>query len=331
MKKQFIYGALLVYGCLITIVACKKDAKVPENPFDDVNLQAPAAPTSTYNPAATSFEYIYEKVFNKTCNNSGCHDGTFPPDFRNLSSAYNSIVYAPFIQTPTVGVYNYIVNPGSSATSQLVYRLTQYPGNSSIPNKPTLGQGRMPWNDTMWRFVPQNATYIQNIKDWIDAGAKDVFGNSPTKGDKNPNTLGLQLCNTGSGTALTRVNYITISKNNPPVDVWAYVVDDNTAPENMISADIRFSTNRFDFSAATPQPMTYVANGNTYKDITLTDDVKYNYKLTNFNLQTILNDTGYIFMRTFIQDTAPTHTVPAQTPNNGSMYYYNYFIIKLTL
>lgn len=327
MKKQLIYGVLFIYACLISIVACKKDAKVPENPFDDEKLKAPAAPTSTYNPAATSFEYIYENVFNKTCNNSGCHDGSFEPDFRNLSSAYNSLVYAPHTQTPTTGNYLYRVTPGSSAQSQLVYRLIQYPGKG--PG--TLGQGRMPWNDTMWRFVPANAANIQNIISWIDGGAKDVFGNAPTMGNKNPNTLGLQLCNTGNNTPLQRVNYITISKNNPPVDIWAYIVDDATAPENMVSADIRFSTNRFDFSAATPQPLTYVANGNIYKDMTLTDDVKYNFKLTNFDLKTILNDTGYIFMRTFVRDTDPSHTEPAQTPNNGSAYYTNYFIIKLTL
>ena len=60
----------------------------------------------------------------------------------------------------------------------------------------------------------------------------------------------------------------------------------------------------------------------------LTGTVQYNYKLTNFNLNTILNDTGYIFMRTYIRDT--DHTTPAETPNNGSAYYTDYFVIKVT-
>jgi len=306
------------------MISCKKDASVPENPFDDPSLKAPAAQTSTYNPSPTSFEYIYANVFNKTCNNSGCHDGNFEPDFRNISSAYNSMVYAPHTQTPTTGTYDYRVTPGFSSKSQLLYRLTQYPGSG--PG--TLGQGRMPWNDTNWRFVPANATNIENIKAWIDAGAKDVFGNAPVLGNKDPNTMGLQVCNTGNATSILRPKYINISKTNGPVDIWCYVVDDLTAPQNMASAEIKFSLNRFDFSAATTQTLTYVGNGNSYPDVTLEGNVQYNYKLTNFNLSSVLADTGYIFMRTYIQDT--DHTTPAETPNNGSAYHVDYFIIKIT-
>lgn len=327
MKNKFIYAIAFIYCCLIVMISCKKDDAVPENPFDDPSLKEPAAPTSTYNPAHSSFEYIYANVFNKTCNNSGCHDGTFEPDFRNISSAYNSLVYAPLVDTPANHLYNYRVMPGNSAVSLLDYRLTQYPG-MSIPGAQTFGQGRMPWNDTNWRFVPENATNIQNIKDWIDAGAKDIFGNAPTLGNKDPNTMGLQICNTGNAAAFLRPKYVNISKTNGPVDIWCYIVDDNTAPENMTSAEIKFSLDRFDFSAATTQTLTYTGSGNSYPDVTLSGNVQYNYKLTNFNLSTILPDTGYIFMRTYIQDA--DHTTPSETPNDGSAYHTDYFIIKIT-
>jgi hypothetical protein len=74
-------------------------------------------------------------------------------------------------------------------------------------------------------------------------------------------------------------------------------------------------------------PLTYVADGNTYSDITNSGNFKYNYKLSNFNLNTILPDTGYIFLRTYIKD--PDHQSPSETPNNGSKYYTDYFIIKI--
>lgn len=324
MKKHILYTFALAYLGLVIFVSCKKDEQVPENPFDNPDIKAPAPTPSNYNPSPTSFEYIYENVFKPTCANSGCHDGSFEPDFRNLSSSYNSIVYAPHTQTPTTGTYDYRVSPGSSAKSQLVYRLIQFPGSG--PG--TLGQGRMPWNDTNWRYVPANATNINNIIAWIDAGAKDVYGNAPVLGNKNPNTMGLQITNTGNNTAFPRSKYISISKNNGPVDIWLYVTDDATLPQNMSSAEIKFSTNRFDFSNATAAPLSFQSSGNTYPDMTQSGNVQYNFKLTNFNLSTVLPDTGYIFMRTYIKDA--DHTSPAETPNNGSKYYTDYFVIKIT-
>jgi hypothetical protein len=96
----------------------------------------------------------------------------------------------------------------------------------------------------------------------------------------------------------------------------------------MESAEIKFSLNRFDFTGATTKTLTYVPTGNSYQDMTLNGNVNYNYKLSNFNLSSILPDTGYIFMRTYIKD--PDHTTPSETPNNGSAYYTDYFIIKIT-
>lgn len=324
MKKNFFYTIAFVYVVLLVIVSCKKDKQVPENPFDDPKNQSPPTSGTSYNPSPTSFEYLYHNVFKPTCANSGCHDGSFEPDFRNISSSYNSMVYAPVIITPTNNPYTYRVLPGNSAQSLLRHRLTQMPGSG--PG--TLGQGRMPWNDTNWRYVPTNATNIQNIISWIDAGAKDIYGNTPMPGNKHPNTMGLHICNTGSPTHFVRSKYITLSKNNGPIDLWCYIVDDNTPPQNMVSAEIKFSLNRFDFSSAVTQTLSYVSNGTSFIDMPLTGTVQYNYKLTNFNLNTILNDTGYIFMRTYIRDT--DHTTPAETPNNGSAYYTDYFVIKVT-
>lgn len=325
MKRKNTYKTLIILVLFSSLISCKKKTEPDNvNPFDDPTLKAPEPTPSVYNPSPSSFEYIYQNVFAVTCNNSGCHDGSFEPDFRNISSAYNSLVYAPVIITPTNNPFQYRVLPGNASQSLLNYRLTQMPG-SGIG---TLGQGRMPWNDTTWMYVPKHSTYIQNIKDWINAGAKDVFGNTATIGNKNPNTFGLQICNTGVTTPITRSKYINISKNNGPIDIWAYVTDNETPAANMVSSEIKFSTNRYDFSNAVSMPLTYVADGNTYSDMTNSGNFKYNYKLSNFNLNTILPDTGYIFLRTYIKD--PDHQAPSETPNNGSKYYTDYFIIKIT-
>ena len=328
MKKYHINSFLFTLAFVLLLVACKKDSPVPENPFDDPALDPPAQTPSTYNPAPTSFEYIFDKVLSKSCNQPGCHDGSFEPDFRNMSSAYNSMVYAPIVNNPDPNTYTYRVKPGSSAQSVLKHRLTQIPG-MTVGSTLTFGMGRMPWSDTNWKYVPQNATYIQNIIDWIDAGAKDVFGNPPVIGNKHPNTLGLQITQPNSSSAINRPKYINISKSNGPVDIWCYVVDDNAVPGNIQSAEIKFSTNRWDFSSAVTQTLTYVPNGNSWLDMPLDNTVQYNYKLSGFNLFSVLPDTGYIFIRTYIKDA--DHTVPGETPNNGSLYYGDYFIVKHTL
>lgn len=309
----------------LSVGSCKKKEEAPPpNPFDDPSLQAPPTNTTSYSPPANSFEYIYHNIFNVTCNNSGCHDGSFEPDFRNLSSSYNSLVYAPVIITPTNNPYIYRVMPGDASKSLLKHRLVQMPG-SGIG---TLGQGRMPWNDTNWMYRGSNPSYIQSVINWINEGAKDVFGNSPLPGNKQPGVHGLQICNTGTNVPFTRSKYISISKNNGPVDIWIYATDAETSAQNLTNATIKFSTNRNDFTNATSQSLSYINNGNSYQDITLSGTVSYNYKLSNFSLNTILPDTGYIFMRAYFKD--PDHAEPSETPNAGAQYHTDYFVIKIT-
>ncbi|MCX8081403.1 MAG: hypothetical protein N3F09_09215 [Bacteroidia bacterium] len=309
---------ILPFGCK------KKDTEQFKNPFDDPSVKPPPASNEPFDPPSNSFIYIYKNVFVTTCNNSGCHDGSFEPDFRNLSSAYNSLVYAPVIQTIPFGNYQYRVKPGKSSESQLYLRLTQMPGSGAG----TIGQGRMPWNDTMWMYNPTHANYIKSIKEWIDAGAKDIYGNPPVLGNKKPNVFGLQITDAGSTTAFQRPKYIQISKNNGPVDFWLYVVDDLTPPQNLTQAHIKLSLNRNDFSNAQSFPASYDANGPTFKDITLTNNVKYNFKVPNVNLNTILPDTGYIFIRAYFKD--EHNSTLSETPNNGSLYFNDYYVIKIT-
>jgi len=320
MKKLFLLSFLMLF----VFMACKKDEEIPANPFDDPSLQPPANNGTVYNPAAGTFEYLYHNIFKPTCANSGCHDGSFEPDFRTISSSYNTLVYAPVVITPTNNPYSYRVVPGNSGASLICHRLTQLPG----AGPGTLGQGRMPWNDTNWKFNSTNAQYIQDITTWINMGAKDVFGNNPVFGNKQPNTMGLEICPNGSTTALSHPKYMEISKNQGAIDIWAYVTDDSTLAQNMQSAEIKFSLNRYNFTSAITQTLAFNGSGPSFMDVTKTFPVSYNYKLSSYDLDAVLADTGYIFVRTYFKDAH--HSTPSETPNNGSVYYSDYYVIKIT-
>lgn len=302
--------------------ACKKDKEV-ENPFDDPSLKAPETQQNIYNPDPQSFVYLYNNIFKPTCANSNCHDGAFEPDFRTITSSYNTLVYAPVVMTSTAHPALYRVMPGNAEASMIKHRLTQIPG----AGPGTIGQGRMPFIDTSYKFSSSGAANIQSVINWINNGAKDIFGNAPSAGNKQPRTQGFQVCNAGSNIRKQRGTYLEISKTNGPVDLWFSVTDDVTAAQNLELAEVKISKKRYDFSGASTYPLVYTTPGNTYDDVTNTGTVLYSYKLSSINLASLQADTGFLFVRSYFKD--PDHSSPAETPNNGSAYLINHFVIKI--
>lgn len=318
MKKIFsiiCFSSILLYQC-------KKDKEVV-NPFDDPNLKAPETQPNIYNPDPNSFVFLYNNIFKPTCANSNCHDGAFEPDFRTITSSYNTLVYAPVIMTSTAHPALYRVTPGNAEASMIKHRLTQIPG----AGPGTIGQGRMPFIDTNYKFSSSGSSNIQAVINWINNGAKDIFGNAPTIGNKQPRTQGFQVCNTGSNIRKQRSHYLEISKTNGPVDLWFSVADDMTAAQDLQLAEVKISKKRYDFNGASTYPLAYTNPGNMYDDVTNTSSVLYNYKLSNIDLATLQADTGFLFVRSYFKD--PDHSVPAETPNNGSAYLINHFVIKI--
>ena len=167
--NRYLNILLLFITIMIVFSSCKKKY---DNPYDDPALDPPPGSATPSLSDPTNFAYLHEKIFAPVCANSGCHDGTFEPDFRTISSAYNTLVYAPVITNDAAGTFTYRVEPGNSAKSLLHERLTNF-----IPNT----SGLMPLAvdpDSDWNQKDQ--TYITYIKNWIDAGAKDLFGNVPS-------------------------------------------------------------------------------------------------------------------------------------------------------
>ena len=134
------------------------------NPFDGQVVNQDTVSLHIINPEPNSIAGIYQNVLKPTCANSGCHDGTFEPDYRTLNSAYNTLVY----QTPIKndGNYSFRVEPYNAQGSILMARLR----NMVTPSMPIQIEPDSDW--------PQKKDqYINNIQTWINNGAPDIMGN----------------------------------------------------------------------------------------------------------------------------------------------------------
>ena len=95
-------------------------------------------------------------------------------------------------------------------------------------------------------------TYIQDIKDWVQNGAKDIFGNSPMQGNGLPYMVGVAangngwIEREGGGQGALRVNE-TINS----LDIYIALKDDDTAANNLANNKIKISNAANDFSNAT--------------------------------------------------------------------------------
>lgn len=164
-----IFGGCLCLFILSGIGGCRKEADLSENPYDDPSLQSNPDTTNVVHHDSIpvgSFVYLHKNIFFPTCANSGCHDGTFEPDFRTLQSTYNSLVNKNAIKTDPAIPISKRVLPFNAEGSMLWYRLNNFMPNTS---------GIMPLTtdpDSDWES--NKSVYLQQIKDWIEDGAPNV-------------------------------------------------------------------------------------------------------------------------------------------------------------
>ena len=163
--KRFLYAGMLIV--IVGAIGCSEDETFV-NPYDLIEEETPQDSTQTeLDPS--SLAGLHANIFIKTCANSGCHDGTFEPDFRTVESSYNTLVNHPIIKNDPQNTFEVRVLPGDVAASQLVTRLEKdIDDNSGI--MPLIVEPDSDWPE-------RREEYIQNIKDWIAAGAKDALGN----------------------------------------------------------------------------------------------------------------------------------------------------------
>jgi len=145
---------------LLSLLGCEPELIV--NPYE--NEPGATDSTNTAQLEYTGLVGLQDQLFRPTCANSGCHDGTFEPDFRTLGSTYNTLVNHPVIKNDAVGTFSFRVVPGSVSESQLINRLTvDIDGNSGI----------MPLSLEPDSDYPENKDlYLDWVRRWINEGAK---------------------------------------------------------------------------------------------------------------------------------------------------------------
>jgi hypothetical protein len=136
---------------------------------------------STFAQNDNKFIKIYSTILNKSCALGGCHDGSFEPNYTTIMSSYNTLVYHPITKNNREGEFKYRVVPLDHTNSVLFERIT----NCCFVDR----DDRMPFYDQEGLKDSQ----IKLIKDWINEGALDIYGNKPQKITALPNPISIQV------------------------------------------------------------------------------------------------------------------------------------------
>ena len=304
----------LLFFLILICISCEEEI----NPFD-FNNTSNSNNDTIYFTDPTSFSALHNNIFSTTCANSGCHDGTFEPDFRTIESSYNSLVYQPPIKNDINNSFNYRVEPGNSLQSVLYHRLiVDIDGISGIMPL----ESEDDWDNN-------KDEYIQNIKDWIDQGAKDMFGNSPSLPNDIPLGRGMVVFNTGQTTnpfSRDASGSVLISNSLNSVDVWFSVVDDVMQANNLSYNKLKKSTNLFNFNDIPEENLeVYNTPINQLGYYSSSNNEEYYHKytldLTSYNIGDI------IYLKIYVKDDVNPVT---EIPSNGSPFtFLRHFTIKI--
>lgn len=320
--KQFC-----IFISILSFVACIKqeykiDDKLPE-PFRNEDTDVSEIGTID----SSSFFGIHSYILEPTCAVSGCHDGSFEPDFRTVQSAYNTLVNNKAVKNTTDDnrQFEFRVVPNNIEQSMLYERLTT--------EDQTLG--RMPLYD-----FPLTSFELKHIENWINAGAPDGFGNSPKPFNEEPSFFGMlaYLVDSNITSLIDRDPDISIPYEFPKdtiIEVWLGLFDIDDDGEYYPGHELQYnrykiSDTYYDFSNAQFKDLTvenvetYLAGPSEFEP----DSIVRPY-FHHFTLNTYGYSSGDIrFIRAYVQDS--NHSTPTEIPEYGSPIYMNtYFSFKI--
>jgi hypothetical protein len=335
MKKILFLSTvlgLLLYACGTETFEETIVPEPPHNPFDEIdysNGNVPDVPVDSH-----TFLGIHSSILSQSCNQPACHDGTFEPDYRTVQSAYNSLVYHPVTKNyvPTVDGKQplpYRVTPGDLSQSMLWQRLT-------IHNPPNFE--RMPASGNSL-----GQKELDLIKEWIEGGAKDIFGNEPTPTSQQPFCFGLlafapDFFNYRVDTSRGGVPYNPfVTLENVKLEVWFGYYD--ITPDGLFVLGnelthnkVQLSTDPFNFTNAVELNLEVAASPKIIKSIFSQpnpEDVPYYQKVT-FNPTALgFQKNQIVFMRTYVKDS--DHAEPTENPSKSTQFaimsYFSFIIL----
>ena len=158
-RTNIIYWAVASIAIITIIEGCKKDEF--NNPYGEYTPSPLYQEPALASVPTSNFAYLQTKVFGPTCASSGCHDGNFEPDFRTISSSYNSTVYHPVLTNDQSNTFTYRVQPGNANLSLMHERLL-----IALPNTSGI---MAPDYVASWQVDKQSK--INAIRTWINNGA----------------------------------------------------------------------------------------------------------------------------------------------------------------
>lgn len=299
----------------LALVGCKKDDTI-ENPYDLPQNKAPENEVETYTPDPNSIAGLHKNIFQPTCANSGCHDGTFEPDFRTIQSTYNTLVLQPVIKNNPQGTFDYRVVPGDPDAGVLITRLmTDIDGQSGI--MPLALEPSSDWE-------AKRNEYIQNIRNWIQNGAKDLYGNSPGSSNLAPQLNGIFITVSGNSTHLERnisTGALVVPTGTSNIDVYVSISDDNTPVDQLGILKLKTGNTLNNFSAL---PEIILQNINSITETGYSgNQVSYRHKVT----LPVAGLTLYQkqFIRVYVQDDQPVITeIPSVNSAEHIRNYYSF-------
>jgi len=282
---------ILVVTGLLVIFSCEKK---PDNPYDSVDYDTDTTTTPTADP--NSIVGLHRNIFFPRCAKSGCHDGTFEPDYRTVMSTYSTLVYSPVIK-PTVDSVSFFklrVIPFNADSSFLIERLT------------TSTSDYMPSNGNRL-----SGAEIDHIRTWINNGARDQNGNVPVAPNLPPVVNGIYVIDQTTYQPDTSrlggipYNPVIVHPGQNIYVIWG-VEDDSTDYANLTTNQMKLSYDMDDFSAATTVNAVYFLG---YWAVPISS--------ANYTP----NDT--VFFRYYVND--GDHSQPTEFPRDDYPFYYKYY------
>lgn len=307
----------VIVGLSAILYSCTPDeGPSGENLYDGINKDKDADSVVMLNPQ--TIEGLHQQIFSVKCATSGCHDGSFEPDFRTIQSSYTTLVRANVVKQ--VDPFSYRVEPGNKEKSWLWERITT---DDAV-------LGKMPlYSDAL------SQEELDNIAAWIDNGAKDVNGNTLPLPDYYPVLYGFYVVN-GTDTTiryddLREPNDFTGAMKvpkNTEIDIWIGVLDEETDINALKMNELWISKDKDDFSNKTVASASFVFPPLIVSNYFGPNSGFYFFYKTTINTGD-WNPGEQIYLRYMVKDGG--HTDPISLPSaNAEWYWKNRYSILIS-